>query len=118
MLVDLKERTGKTLEPQILRQLVEQALLERDLIKAADITDPNDGNNTDEVTLYENNKIFKALLDMEQKADEGERDEMVEITKAIGKSQAQYLHAQLDEAALYYRSKHSKLIDALNKADR
>jgi hypothetical protein len=46
--------------------------------------------------------------------DEAEENDIAEKSK---QSQRQYLHRQLDQAALYYQSKNSALIEALSKQE-
>jgi hypothetical protein len=66
----------------------------------------------EDVALYKDNKLYEALVGMRSgKLSPGPTDELSQIDR---KEHVQYLQAQLDEAALYYRSKHNKLMDALD----
>ena len=73
----------------------------------------------DDVVIYETNAIYKALMRMNGAGDggDGAGDELAEegIAEQSKQSQRQYLHLQLDEAALYYKSKHEKLTKALKE---
>ena len=66
--------------------------------------------------IYENNQLYKALIAIQDgiKTGEDSADKLVDTKQG---THAQYLHKQLDEAARYYKSKHHKLIEALNKKD-
>ena len=117
LIEDIKTRTGYEITPDLLKQLVEQAILERDIIAAG--TDITHGHveQQDSIRIYENNRIYKALLDLNA-GDQGDDTEDESIFDKKKDDNAQYLHAQLDEAAQRYLSKHSRIMEALRNSDQ
>ncbi len=85
-----------------------------DMQEAGEFEDGDGHNDQDDITIYETNAIYKALVSMNEDS-EGKEQKDKTIANKEKQSQRQYLHMQLDEAALYYQSKHNKLAQALEK---
>ena len=84
-----------------------------DMQEAFGSGDSGGQNAQDEASIYETNAIYQALLDLRNADGDGETAET--IAEKSKDNQRQYLHMQLDEAAAYYRSKHAKLMKALEQ---
>jgi len=116
LLIDIRERTGSDLDPRLVRDLIDLALQEKSLIREGEMSVPDQPSTLERLEIYENNRIYQALVNMGS-GEEGDESEAFNIIGAAEEEGAQYLHRQLDEAALYYRSKNDKLIDALTSSE-
>ncbi|MEM6811121.1 MAG: cadherin-like domain-containing protein [Pseudomonadota bacterium] len=109
---NIENVTGTELTVEQLADIFGLDVLLFDMEDAGDLGD-TDNKSIDESFIYETNDIYKALVALNNEATE-EDETIADKTK---QNNTKYLHAQLDEAALYYSSKQSKLIEALSKRE-
>ena len=110
----IRAESGVDLSVEQLAETFGLDIILFDMQEAEGSADGEDHNDQDDITIYETNAIYKALVSMNEDSEEKEQTDKT-IADKNKQSQRQYLHMQLDEAALYYQSKHNKLAQALEK---
>ena len=117
---NILEDTGASVTSQQLAEIFGLDVLLYD-IQGADALKEADDKSDDKNIIYETNSIYKALVELNKEStDDVNSDEESKedgIAEKSEKNQRQYLHKQLDLAALYYQSKNSTLIEALSKQE-
>ncbi|MEZ5902947.1 MAG: Ig-like domain-containing protein [Alphaproteobacteria bacterium] len=117
---NILEDTGAAVTPQQLAEIFGLDVLLYD-IQDAEVLEEADDKSDDENIIYETNNIYKALVELNKEStddvnsdEESKEDGIAEKSK---QNQRQYLNRQLYQAALYYQSKNSALIEALSKQE-
>jgi len=113
---DIADDTGVTITPEQLAEIFGLDVILMDMELAGELDETDNDQTIEDTSIFETNAIYKALVSLRNE-DTTNDDDGKDITEGDKKGQRQYLHKQLDEAALYYQSKNSALLAALLKGE-
>ncbi len=111
------DNTGVDITPEQLADIFGLDVILYNMIPSELSDEVENTQNQNNDTLFETNAIYKALVELNknQENDEVDIEESDNILEQKNSASRQYLHKQLDEAALYYQSKNATLLKALSK---
>ncbi len=109
------DNTGVDITPEQLADIFGLDVILYDMTIPETLEEESNSVNSDDNILFETNAIYKALVDLNSSDSEDEEGFENKIFKESNDASRQYLHKQLDEAALYYQSKNAALLKALSQ---